>query len=267
MWNKQEFLADVRRVQELDAPGSLYQAAREKTKIIYKYKKSWLALRKMAKEMEKEAMGSIPVPQDIEIAKAVNPDKEEASQALQFIKQMDILTHSGLTNAIGIVADIKKKADYVDEKRKSFVDPLRKVVDDINAFFKEPLSDLAEAEKALKSKISGYCTKKMEEHDEILDTMEPEQDTATKRAILDRADRCVPPKISGMSLREAWGGKVDNPEALIQWAIENNRLELLLPNEKALKALTKTQARDPKIPGWKAERKHSVAITVSKIKA
>jgi hypothetical protein len=222
-------------------------------------------LRLLAREKETN-MKSIKIPKDIEVARVANPEVEDAKKAVAVIGTVNIISHSGLENAVAAIADVKRKHDEVDAKRRSFVDPLRKVVEDINEFFNPALEALSLAEQVLKSKVVGYVDQKMTEHDEILGSVSIDDDQAAKEAAQVKAGRCVPPKISGMAFREGWSGKVTDMDALVRWAIDEGRLELLKVDEKALKALTKSAGRDPGIPGWEAGVARSVAITVSKIK-
>jgi hypothetical protein len=196
---------------------------------------------------------------------ASEPLSEDANKVLTLVEETPVTTHDDLRTVTTWVAEIKTKHQEVDEIRKSFTDPLRKVVEDINAFFKPALEALKDAEAGIKKKISDYTTGQLEQRDKLLATLDIDATNGEKATVIEKADKLKPPKIPGLSTRETWDGTVTDQDLVIRWAIETNRHDLLLVNEKGLKALTKSLGRDPKIPGWKAEVKRTVVVTPSKV--
>jgi len=177
-----------------------------------------------------------------------------------------INSHQGLKIAVGALADIKVNYKRVDEQRRSFIDPLGEVIDKLNAVFGPALDALASAEKIMKAKVAEYTEGKLAERDELLAEVQNQEDQKDRVDLIDRASRLAPPPIPGLAVRETWGGKVVDAKALIRWAIDEERFDLLKVDEKLLVAITKAAGADPGIPGWAAEVKRSVAITPAKVR-
>ncbi len=181
-------------------------------------------------------------------------------------KDVAIESNDAMKNGVGVLAEIKTKYKEVDAKRRSFIDPLGEVIDKINAEFSPALDALAGAEKVLKKKVAGFVESRHAERDALIAEVQNQDAQADRVALIERAEAKIPPKVSGLSVRELWGGKVIDKEALVRWAIENDRIDLLKVDEPMLKQMTKSAGRDPGIPGWVAECKRSVAITPGKVK-
>lgn len=205
------------------------------------------------------------LPNEIEIAKIAKAEETEASESANLIKRLDIQSHAALQLALGWTAEVKEKIDELEAKRCSFVDPLRESMAAINGFFKPAIESLKDAESALKNKIAGYSTACVQKRDKLLASVEaaPESERA---AIIQASEATEPPKLAGLSIRETWSGSIVDVNALIDWAVSNNRRELLNVDVGSLVAITKAKNCDPGIPGWKAEKKTSVAVTTSKVK-
>lgn len=204
------------------------------------------------------------IPNVNEAEVAAKPVNEEALTVRTAVGDLAIQSHHGMKLAVQSIAEIKEKAEEVDAKRRSFVDPLRKVIDDINGFFKPAVESLKDAEKILKDKVAAYVADQHTARDEMLAEAQ-NYSNGDRVDLIDRATKLVPPKMKGLSIRESWTGKVTDASSLVRWAVENNRLELLKVDDKALKALTKAAGRDPEIPGWTAVLTRTTAITTSKI--
>ena len=204
------------------------------------------------------------IPKTKDVSKDVTPLTKDAEKVTDLIKRTMVEDDAAMEVAVQMAAEIKDKYKEVDEKRKSWVDPLRMVVDDINRTFKPALEKLKEAEAAIKAKISGYVTNSLAKRDALLS--EVQATPAEERgALIEKANALEPRKVSGLAVKESWTGEVEDPAALVKWAVDNGRLELLSVNEKALKAITKSGGRDPQIPGWRAFADRSVAVTTSRV--
>lgn len=204
------------------------------------------------------------IPKLTDVRKSAAPVTTDAENALGLIEQLSIASPEDLDTAVTWTAEVKKKFTEIDEKRKSWVDPLRAVIDDINATFKPALDALKTAEKTIKNSISGYVNESSEKRDALL-AEAGSKSNGSQTALLEKADELIPPKIKGLSIREKWTGEIFDMDTLLDWIIENDRYDLLVPNVKALESVTKTAGRDPGIPGWRAYRSNVVAITPSKV--
>ena len=205
------------------------------------------------------------IPKAKDIGKDVAPLAKDAEKVTALIAATVVEDDAAMEAAVAMAAEIKDRHREVDEKRKSWTDPLRMVIDDINTTFRPALEALKEAEAAIKAKVSGYVSTSMARRDHILATVHaapPEK----REALVERADALVPKKVSGLSVRGGWTGEVLDRGAVVKWAVDNGRLELLSVDEKALKAITKSAGRDPGIPGWRAFADRSVAVTTSRVK-
>lgn len=202
------------------------------------------------------------MPQIEEITKELSQDTRDSNEALIFINAIEITNGTGVKDAVKIIADFKERADYLDGKRKTWVDPLNAVIRDINATFKPILDAYESCENALKNKIAGYHNAQAQKRSDLISEA---GSSPNAEELLKAADQCLPEKIPGLAIKQSWDGEIVDPDRIVKWCIENNRLELLTPDLKALKALTKAKSLDPRIDGWKAYPKSTVAITASKI--
>lgn len=191
--------------------------------------------------------------------------KKESLEVEKLIAAIEITDHDSLMEAVRYVAEIKKQHNEIEARRKTMARPLKKATDEINKFFKDPIEPLARAEVELKQKIGEYARACHMERGECLAKVANTTSLVDKQLFVQRAEAFVIPNIPGLSVNDSWGGDIVDPEALKKWAIENNKTELLLINIKVLEALTKSAGADPGIPGWRAERKIGIAITVAKV--
>jgi len=197
---------------------------------------------------------------------AANSDAQDALSVRELVNQMTIANNNDLKVATTWVAEVKTKATEIDDKRKAFVEPLRSVIDDINSFFKPAVDTLKDVETSIKLKITDFTTSRIAERDRILENLDINAANGEKALAIEKAEELVPKKIPGLSIRKNWTGSVADADMVIRWAIETQRHDLLTVNEKALKALTKSLGRDPKIPGFTAHLSQVVAITPKKVK-
>lgn len=200
----------------------------------------------------------------IEAKKVADPENADGAAIENACRAVSIESQSALKSAVGALADIKTQYKRADDKRHSFVDPLLRVVDDLNAMFSPALDALANAEKILKSKVVEFTESRLAERDALIGEVQ-HTDPTQRATLIERAEALVPAKVSGLAIEETASGKVVDSDAIMKWAIASNRLDLLLVNEKALAAIARSGV-DPQIPGFKVERKRTVAITVSKDK-
>ena len=207
-----------------------------------------------------ETEKSSTLEREMEVAQA------ESKEIEKLINSISIESHDGLKEAVSFVALIKEQYNGIEARRTEKVGPLKKEADEWNAIFKGPISPLTAAEKDLKNKIVNYASFCYISREELLATVATLKTPAEKQAAIEKAGKFIPPKIDGLSLREKWGGDVQDPEVIKKWAIENNRPELLLINTKVLEELTKATEGNPQVDGWAPAKKLSVAITVPKVK-
>ncbi len=81
---------------------------------------------------------------------------KEAEKLSELVYKIKIRSDADLSSATEQLGAIKKMRTEIDKRRKSFVDPLNKVVKDINAEFKNPLDRLKDAEALIKEAMIKY---------------------------------------------------------------------------------------------------------------
>ena len=197
---------------------------------------------------------------------AAESEASDAQRSLELLQQTEITNQTELEWMVRAVAEVKDKHGEVDTKRLSFVEPLKAVIDDINAFFKGALTSLIESEKVCKAKVTDYVHTERVRRLDLLGQVENNTSPVVREELIEQADNHVVDKVAGMSLREGWDCEVTDREALVTWAVKTNQLHLLQPDPKALTATTKAYGSDPGIPGWRAAPKTTVAITVDRVK-
>ncbi|KKM61110.1 hypothetical protein LCGC14_1534950 [marine sediment metagenome] len=204
-----------------------------------------------------------PMPKMATVTKIASAKAEEASTALQFIEDYEMKEQTDLEWATEAAKSVKDDLDAVNTERRKFVDPLKQVIKDLEAAFKPAIQSLKKCEMTLKTKMTDYIMQAAVERDRLLaeagDQYEGGDDSAGE-VLVEEAETKVVEKVSGMSTRESWVGEVTDAQQIINWAIGNNRPDLLAPDIKILKALTKAKGGDLKIPGWRAFSKTVVAI-------
>ena len=180
-------------------------------------------------------------------------ETDDARQVQALIERVSIKTPAELETAVHWTKEIKAKSKELDEKRKSFLEPLREATTRINEFFKPAIEALDAAEATIKERIVGFIEDRGLAQDKLLAEVET---SANREALLTHVAALEVPKIKGLSIRSNWTGEVTDEAALLQWAVENKRTEFLQINVKALQAVGKAFA----IPGWRAFQKRIVAI-------
>ncbi|NIQ90991.1 MAG: hypothetical protein GWM98_04580 [Nitrospinaceae bacterium] len=207
--------------------------------------------------------GIVKIPRSADVKRAAEPIVINAEQALSLADTTAISSSDAAENATAWLKEIKIRKEEVDTKRRSFTDPLRDTIDRINAEFKPAIEALEMAEKTMKGKIASWIESCHNARDAALEKVGKAKNLSPEKQdeMIEKAEAKLPPKISGMSVRESWIGIVSSEKILKDWIIKNKRWDLILINKKALLALTKAAGADPKIPGWTASRSRSVAIS------
>lgn len=89
-------------------------------------------------------------------AAAVEIINIEANKLVGQFSKLKIRSNKQLNEAAEGLTALKRLQKEIEKRRKSFVDPLNRVVKQINAEFKEPLARIAESEKNLKNAIGDF---------------------------------------------------------------------------------------------------------------
>lgn len=211
--------------------------------------------------------------QKVNIAAAEKAAKPFAAQTTDWLGGMQSMELSNLADvkfAVQATAEVKEKIIEVDTQRKKFTDAAQAIIDEANGFFKPVINDLKECEKVLKLKLvsrdnllAGERILLIEKAGEVA---QEGGDPLETQALLEAADERLPEKVKGLSISRSLGVEITSSKEFIQWCINHDRLELITPNEKALKALAKAAGDNlPDIEGVRFVPKASVSVTASKV--
>ena len=195
---------------------------------------------------------------------------EEANQYLTHISKMEIVNDAELRFSVGVVAEIKEKHTAVGAQRNKFTEKAQAIIDEAKAFFNPALNSLAECEKVIKSKIVDFDLRQADKRNDLIlraGDAGARGSSDAAQMLMKEADACIPPKIPGLSIRRSTKVEIHDAAEAIQWCIENDRLELLQLNEKAVKDLVKASNEKGgfHLPGVTIKTSASAAITVSKV--
>lgn len=200
------------------------------------------------------------IPKMGDVALEASSQGEEADEALDLIKGIKLATNDDLKMAVVTIAEMKDKRGAVEAVLKRFTDPLKGVIKDIESMFKPAMRALDDCEKLMKRKISVFSDDQAVRRDKYLaiaGEAASKGEEGVAQAALASADELVLEKVPGLSVRELWDGEVVDAAVIPR--------EFLIPDVKALKAMTRARKGDPSIPGWRAFPTSSVAITCDKV--
>lgn len=208
----------------------------------------------MAKNTEAPKMPSLNL---VELGETASKTTKEGSTTLDMIKRAAINTTEKYQWAAKAVAEIKEARNKAETMRKSAVDPLGGVIKLINGWFKPGIEALDEAEAVLKKKMVDFSEASEEKRDKLIRAAGKSSSRSEREELLEKADEHVTPEIEGITKRVTWTGEVENAKKIPR--------EYLIPDVKALLALTRAKGGDPEIPGWKAYPNTSVAVDTDKV--
>lgn len=196
-------------------------------------------------------------PSMVEVKRATDVAMVEARKSLVLVRSITVEDAEGYGVGARACAEVKAEWERVDAQRRRWVDPLNAVVKDINATAKPVLAALEEAEADLKAKLAAWANGAELERQRILDQVQANPKRAA--ALIEKADALSIPKVDGLTSRTEWIGEIVDAAAI--------PAAYRVPDPKALLALTKATAGDPKIPGWKAYPRTIVAVSAKKLAA
>jgi hypothetical protein len=209
---------------------------------------------------------SAPLTIDFEAAAERHTDNAKLSgRALDAAKRLSIDSQPKYEKAVEWCAEIKERHALVSAEHGKIIELADRIKAWAGSLFGPALRDLSQAEAAIKEKIATFNNNALRARDELLRQVEsapPEE----RSKLITQASLVMPSKVAGCSLTARWSGEVTDAAALVKWAVENNRPELLQPNKTALGALTKSKDGDPHIPGWTVTPATTVTITPSRVK-
>ncbi len=186
----------------------------------------------------------------------VKRERPEIEEALAELDGTDITTEEGYQFLGGALKVIAGRFTALDEKRKSWVEPLKRVAADIDAEFRPVLKALKEAEERIKDRLGGRAVDVAEKKSGLLReaaALSAKGDEKGAKLKLAAAHATAVPVVEGVGVSAYWTGEVLDPALLPR--------EYLMPDLKKLEAVTEATAGDPKIAGWRAFVASSVRTT------
>lgn len=192
-----------------------------------------------------------------DVEAAAMPLVENAREAKAFTTTTQIQNQDELALMVSVIADIKDAEAKVIAARALFIVPIEEILAKFKSYFDPAVKDLAVAGAQGRARIDEYIALAEKTRSTMIDESESAPNEDVRESILIEADRHRVDPIAGLSIRTSWTGKVTDPALIPR--------EYLVVDEKKLRAVTKAQKRDPKIPGWEAYPESSSAITAGKV--
>ena len=133
--------------------------------------------------------------------------------ALTQSQSVSITSSSSYETASSVLREVRSQKDQVDAKRKSFVDPLNKVVRELNSLFKPSLDYLSNAEKCLKRNMTDFrekCRKEKEEKLQLAATAAKQKDFSSFNSHMGSVSDLAVPALKNVSFRLNWRFEVSD---------------------------------------------------------
>lgn len=205
----------------------------------------------MAKTASKVA-AQAEAPTEKELDQFLAPMKRDIDEALAELREMRIVTPADYKIAGEMLKELAHRQTVLDDKRKSWVEPLKAVSNDIDATFRPVIKGLKDGVEMLKEKL-GEAKIAMEAKREELLKLSVAATGKKAEALQVEAEAFIPPEIPGVHTTIGWTGEVSDADKLPR--------EYMVPNVTMLEELTAALGRDPKIPGWTAKKTSSTTTT------
>ena len=192
----------------------------------------------------------MPIDVDAEQAALVAQTESAASNTtLQYAQTVTINSDQEYRTAGELLLALKERIKHLDAKRKSFVQPLNKVVRELNALFKPPLDAYKGAEATLKRAMGAYTLKAEQERQRALAEaaqVAQTQNTQSFMQLMQTANAYAAPEAKGTHTRDVWRFQVTDENALPR--------EFLRPDEGKIGEHVRRLGDAANIPGvrvWK----------------
>lgn len=169
-------------------------------------------------------------------------ERPDAEASLRSVRDLTISTAADYESVVALTAEAKARSAKVDEVRRSITDPLNLALKRANGLFRPVLDAWAEIERVLKAKLVAFQAAQAAERDRLLAAAGESPGDAD--GLIAEAEAAIVPVVGGLSTRRAWTGEVSDASLIPR--------EYLVPDVRALMAVTRAAKADPGIPGWRA---------------
>jgi hypothetical protein len=191
----------------------------------------------------------------LEVAQSLVKQSEPVAQASGAI---NITNDTEYAQAAQMLIDLKTRMNTVESKRKEFTQPLYELQKKLNAFFKEPLKNYEQAEKALKAAMASFQIKKEAERKAALEAAkkaaEEENKEEFQQSMVKAADN-ITPEVQGTYTVDVPRFEVTDPSQVPR--------EYLMVDEKKIRGVVNSLGTDAKIPGVRVWVEKSVRARTS----
>ena len=160
--------------------------------------------------------------------------------------QIENAEHAELAKEV--LSELKEKLDLVEETRTGITKPLLEAKRKVDALFKPVTTSLKSSLDTMRGRLGKYTAQQREEAQRLLaqaSQSEPEE-AAALVAASNRA------KAEAPSVREVWRFEIEDVSKLPS--------QFLIPDEKAIGAVVRSQKGNAKIPGVKVFVEHRAVI-------
>lgn len=173
----------------------------------------------MAKKTKKQATPELETPQlpGPEVQARAKEGDAFAAKALTFVEKARISDATRYKAAAAILAEIKAKANEMDEQRKGATSLLRKVIAMIDGWFSPALASLETSEKILKQRIVEYVEEsaktQLQAQAKASEAFRADDPVAMQKALTVFAENDLP-KVPGLTLSTRWDYEVIDASAV-----------------------------------------------------
>lgn len=181
-------------------------------------------------------------------------ERQEAEEILVGVTDIQIEDDADLVFAAEALADIKRKKRDLENMRSEATTPLRKSLDVIYGWFREPIRFYDRCEKALKEKIAEAKVRAEERQRQAIEAAAQAAMSGSPEAAaaaLSLAQSSELGEVQGLSFRQAWDFEIVD--------ISQVPPQFLMVNEAAVKAAIRGAKGRIEIPGIRVVEKTSVA--------
>ena len=180
---------------------------------------------------------------------------EIGKMALSQSHTVNVSSPSSYETASSVLREVRSQRDQIDAKRKSFVDPLNKVVRELNTLFKPSLDYLANAEAFLKKNMTDFrekCRREKEEKLQLASSAAKDKDFPAFNSHMEKVSALEVPSLKNISFRLNWRFEVLD--------LSQVPLEFLCVDEAKVKKLLASSKGETPIPGLKIYSEESPII-------
>lgn len=148
---------------------------------------------------------------------AFNLAKQEADAQLAVVSEwsaliqtFEIQNDEQQEQVAGVLRDVKKRSNQLEERRKEITVPLNRALSSVNDLFRAPRAKFDALEKTLKDKIAAYLRKKSEDNARALQAAAAAPTAVLATQAIARVAPVAPPV--GVSVRQVTRFEVVNPD-------------------------------------------------------